>query len=48
MSKVLTSGNTSFLIKDKTGREVSIGFEATWQQGASQPPRLKEFTNHLR
>lgn len=47
-SKVTESGNASFPIIDKSGREVTIGFEATWSRASIQSPHLLEFANHLR
>ncbi len=47
-SKLMASGHASFPIADKTGREVTIGFEATWSRKGLQSSHLLEFSNHLR
>jgi len=47
-SKVAASGHASFLIADKSGRDVTISFEATWSHTGTQSPHLLEFANHLR
>ncbi len=47
-SKVSSNRNTSLPIADKTGREVTIGFEAVWSRTGIQPPHLLEFASHLR
>jgi DNA-binding transcriptional LysR family regulator len=47
-SKVTASGHALFLIADKSGREVTISFEATWSRTGTQSPHLLEFANHLR
>ena len=47
-SKVAASGHAAFPIADKSGREVTIGFEATWSRTGAQPPHLLEFATHLR
>lgn len=47
-SKVAASGHASFPITDKSGRDVAIGFEATWSRTCTQSPHLVEFANHLR
>lgn len=46
-SKVAASGHASFSITDKSGREVTIGFEATWPRTGAQSSHLLEFANHL-
>ena len=47
-SKVAASGHASFPITDKSGRDVTIGFEAAWSRTGTQSPHLLEFANHLR
>lgn len=47
-SKVTASGRASFLIADKSGREVTISFEATGPRNGTQSPHLLEFASHLR
>ena len=47
-SKVAASGCAAFPITDKSGREVMIGFEASWCRTGIQPPHLLEFATHLR
>ncbi len=47
-SKVIASGNASSPIADKSGRDVTISFEATWSRTGTQSPHLLEFANHLR
>ena len=47
-SKVTANGHASFSITDKSGREVTIGFEAIWPRDSEQATHLLEFANHLR
>jgi DNA-binding transcriptional LysR family regulator len=47
-SKVAASGHASFSITDKSGRDVTIGFEAIWSRTGTQSSHLLEFANHLR
>ena len=47
-SKVAASGHASFPINDKAGREITIGFEATWSRKGSQSSHLLDFASHLR
>ncbi|MFM1988507.1 MAG: hypothetical protein RJA99_1464 [Pseudomonadota bacterium] len=47
-SKVTSSAHASFPIADKSGRAVTIGFEAIWSRNGSQSSHLLEFTDHLR
>lgn len=47
-SKVSRNGSAAFLIADKSGREVSISFEAIWSRTGAQSPHLLDFANHLR
>lgn len=47
LSKIATTAHASFPIIDKTGREVTIAFEATWSRTDELAPYMKEFANHL-
>ena len=47
-SKLMASGHVSIPIADKTGGEVTIGFEASWLRKAAQSSHMLEFANHLR
>jgi hypothetical protein len=47
-SKVTAIGQPSFAITDKSGREVTISFEATWSRNETQSPHLLDFAKHLR
>ena len=47
-SKVAGSRHASFPITDKSGNEITIGFEATWSRKGSQSSHLLEFASHLR
>ncbi|MBI3729183.1 MAG: LysR family transcriptional regulator [Burkholderiales bacterium] len=47
-SKVTASGHASSPITDKSGRQVTISFEATWSRTGHQSPHLLEFSGHLR
>ena len=47
-SKVTASGRAAFPITDKSGREFTIDFEASWSETGVQPPHLLEFVTHLR
>lgn len=47
-SKVVASGNASFPITGKSGREITIGFEAVWSCTGTRSMHLQEFANHLR
>ena len=47
-SKVATSRHAAFAITDKSGRDVTIGFEASWSRTGTRSPHLLEFANHLR
>lgn len=47
-SKVATSGHAALPITDKSGRDITIGFEAIWPRTGTQPPHLLDFANHLR
>ncbi|HXA46232.1 MAG TPA: substrate-binding domain-containing protein, partial [Burkholderiaceae bacterium] len=47
-SKVTTSGHAAFPIADKSGRMVTIAFEAVWPRNDARLPHLHEFANHLR
>lgn len=46
-SKVTASGRAAFAITDKSGRMVTIDFEASWSRTGVQPPHLLEFATHL-
>ncbi|MFZ6732088.1 LysR family transcriptional regulator [Undibacterium sp. Ji42W] len=46
-SKVTVSGSASFPITDKSGRELTISFEATWSRAGTKPPHLLDFAKHL-
>lgn len=48
MSKVAASGKAASPIADKSGRQVSLGFEAAWSTAATQSKHLQEFSIHLR
>jgi LysR family hydrogen peroxide-inducible transcriptional activator len=47
-SKVATSRHAAFAITDKSGLDVTIGFEASWSRTGTRSPHLLEFANHLR
>ena len=47
-SKMAASGHASISITDKSGRDVTIGFEASWSRNGTQSSHLLEFANHLR
>ena len=47
-SKVAASGQASSAIADKTGRDVTISFEATWRRAEPHAPHLLAFATHLR
>jgi DNA-binding transcriptional LysR family regulator len=47
LSKLATTAHESFSITDKSGREVTIAFEAAWPRTNASAPYLKEFANHL-
>ena len=47
-SKVAASGQASSAIADKTGRDITISFEATWRRAESHAPHLLAFATHLR
>lgn len=47
-SKVTSSGRAAFPITDKSGRQVTIDFEASWSETGAQTPHLLEFADHLR
>jgi DNA-binding transcriptional LysR family regulator len=47
-SKVAASRHAALPITDKSGRGVTIGFEAIWSRTGTHPPHLREFANHLR
>ncbi len=47
-SKVVASARASFPIADKSGREVTLSFEASWSKNGTQAPHLLEFADHLR
>ncbi len=47
-SKLSASGHATFAIADKTGRPVTIGFEAIWLRKGARLPHLLAFANHLR
>ena len=47
-SKVAAVGHAACPIIDKSGREVTIAFDATWSRTGAQPPHLLEFATHLR
>lgn len=46
-SKVTGNQHAVYPIKDKTGREVRITFEATWYRGEARAPHLQAFERHL-
>lgn len=49
LSKIATSAHESLSITDnKTGREITIAFQATWRRTGSQAQHLKDFAQHLR
>jgi len=48
LSKIATTAHESFSITDKTGREVTIVFQAMWPRADELAPHLDEFANHLR
>jgi len=48
LSKIATTAHESFSITDKTGREVTIVFQAMWPRTDELAPHLDEFANHLR
>lgn len=47
-SKVVASGHASFPIVDKSGRAITISFEASWSRAGAQAAHLLEFAHHLR
>jgi DNA-binding transcriptional LysR family regulator len=47
-SKVSASGRAAFAVADKSGRDVTIRFDASWLRHGPQAPHLLEFANHLR
>jgi LysR family hydrogen peroxide-inducible transcriptional activator len=47
-SKVAAGGLAACPITDKSGREVSIRFEAVWSHAATRAAHLHEFAHHLR
>jgi DNA-binding transcriptional LysR family regulator len=47
-SKMTASGRAAFPITDKSGRKVTIDFEASWSRTSVQPPHLLAFATHLR
>ena len=47
LSKITTTAHESFPITDKSGREVTIAFQATWPRPKELAPNLKEFAKHL-
>ena len=47
-SKVAASGQASSAIADKTGRDITISFEATWRRAEPHVPHLLAFATHLR
>lgn len=47
-SKITSSKNATFGIKDKSNQEVIISFEAAWSQINTNATHLLNFSNHLR
>jgi DNA-binding transcriptional LysR family regulator len=47
-SKIAGCDRASVPMVDKSGRDVMIGFEATWARVGAQSAHLLEFANHLR
>lgn len=47
-SKVALKMSPAFLIMDRSGSEVTLGFEATWPRVVDQSPHLQKFVAHLR
>lgn len=47
-SKLSAGGHPAFSIAAKSGREVTLGFEAIWPRAGLQAPHLLAFADHLR
>jgi LysR family transcriptional regulator, hydrogen peroxide-inducible genes activator len=47
-SKITASADAAVPITDTSGREITLGFEATWSRTGLQSSHLLEFANHLR
>jgi LysR family transcriptional regulator, hydrogen peroxide-inducible genes activator len=47
-SKLSANARTALRLKDRSGEEVLLGFEAVWSRNAIKLPHLAEFANYLR
>jgi hypothetical protein len=47
-SKLSSGARSARRIKDRSGRDVEIGFEAVWNRSAVKLPHLRAFVTYLR